>query len=515
MTEFQRIFGMAKADFLERVRKFSFPAFAAAMVFTVFWLVPRPSGFTALVIEPDQLLQGSDPSWIPMSSAMCGGMLLCLLGFAYIRNTVQHDRDIGIFRLVQVSPLKRSSYLFGKYFSNVSLLLLLLGFLMASSFVTMAIHFPGRFIPLYAFVSPFLCVVPGLFFVAAFALLTDCMPVFRKSSGLSIAVFFCFSILILTFATLYRVHSRFLSIFDFSGYLWMHDSISSAAVAVTGQPVTHISLFTNSHETGAHLKALAFHGLTPSVSCLADKLILIAFSLILTFFASFLLPVSQKADSAVKKQNPRESSKISAKIPFFHFGLIHSEAMILFKDRGAFWWAAAVCLWIANLVSPMDTVRGALFPIALAWMLPVFSKMGCLEHQTGVAAVLRTIPKAPFLLTLACWNTGLAVSLFTALPVLLRLLFSNHLADFVSILAVAVAVPSFSLCLGEWTKTNRPFETLFLIFCYLAINVPELLFAGDYFTAASALRVGVLILITGAMLFLTFTKTLAQNFRTA
>ncbi len=483
MSGFQRILGTAKADFLERTRKFSFFAFAAILVFAVFWFVPKPSGVTSMVIEPARLLQASDPSWIPMSSAMCGGMLLCILGFAFIKDTVQQDCHAGIFYWIQTSPLKRSTYVLGKFVSNVFLLLLLLGFLMAASFFMMVLHFPGQFIPLYDFFSPFLCLVPGLFFVAAFAVLTDCVPVFRKSSRLSIAVFLCFSVMILTFESLWRIHFRILSIFDFSGFLWMRDSISNTVLAVTGHPVTQINLFTSAHRTNAQLKAVAFHGLTPSYQFFIDKLILVAFSLLLALLASFMLPKFEKAAASAQKQAVPKPKNAPAWIPPLHFGIIHSEALILIKDRTRLWWITAICLWIATIFSPMNTVCSALFPITFAWMLPVFSKMGCLEYQTGVNSVLRTISKAPLLLAFDCWSTGLVISLAVGFPTLLRLLFSNQIANFISALVFTAAVPSFALFLGEWTKTNRPFEILYLIVCYLAVNVPKLIFAGAYFTA--------------------------------
>ncbi len=484
------------------------------MVFAVFWFVPRPSGFTALVIEPSRFLQGSDPSWIPMSSAMCGGMLLCILGFVYVKNAVQSDRDIGIFHLVQVSPLKRISYLFGKFLSNVLLLLLFLCVIMAASLVTMMIRFPGRFLSPYAFFSPFLGVIPGLFFVAAFAILTDCAPVFRKSTGLSTAVFFGLFTMVLFLGSMNINPYRLTSIYDFSGYLWMHDSISDAAKAVTGQSVIHISVLTNTHVLGTHLKALSFTGLTPSSAFLIDKLILIAFSILLIFLSSLMLPKSQKA-AAAKTQSLSEVKKIPVKIPALHFGLAHSEASILLKGQPAFWWIVAACLWIANCFSPMDTVRSALFPIAFLWMLPAFSEMGCLEHQTGMVCILRTIPKAAVRQAYFCWRIGFAVSLLTALPVLLRLLFSGNPAEFLSALVFAVFIPSAALFLGEWTKTNRPFEICFLILCFLMINVPQLVFPGEFFTPSSGLRVAATAIVAGAMLFSALAGRVAQRGRTA
>lgn len=144
MRTARAVWGVAKADFLERVRRFSFVAFCALAVFFTFWFVPRPTGFTALVIDPDVFQQGSDPSWIPMSAAMCGGMMLCLFGFAYILHSVRSDRENGVLSLLRTSPTKRAAYLFGKLLSDTLLLLCLLAAVLVGAFLVMEIRFPGR-----------------------------------------------------------------------------------------------------------------------------------------------------------------------------------------------------------------------------------------------------------------------------------------------------------------------------------------------------------------------------------
>lgn len=502
------IFGTAKADFLERVRKFSFFGMAALLIFTAFWFVPRTSnsGFSVLVIEPERFLQGSDPSWIPMASAMCGGMFLCLIGFAYIKNSVQHDLSLGIFHVVQVSPLKRSVYLFGKFLSSFLLLLLLLGLLAAASFVTMIIRFPGKLISLYSFFSPFLCVIPGLLFVDAFALFTDCAPGFRRSSGFSFAIFLSFSICVLTFNCFDNNPYRLFSIFDFSGFLWMRSSISEAAKAASGSPISQISILTNYHAQGQNLQRLPFYGLMPSAAFLSDKAVLTVFSLLLVLLSSFMLPKSQKAAALSVKRKAGKAADTQIKIPPFHFGLAHSEAAILLKDQPVFWWVAAAALWIANCFSPMDAVRSAIFPLAFAWMLPAFSRMGCLEYQTGMASVLCTISGAPARQALSCWHVGFSISVLTALPVLLRLLFSGSFAELASALVFTVFIPSAALFLGEWTKTSRPFEILFLIICFLIMNAPQLVFIGRLFTTASALQVTAAAVAAAAMMLFTFLR---------
>ena len=506
------VWGVAKADFLERMRRFSFVASCALAVFFTFWFVPRPTGFTALVIEPNTFRQGSDPSWVPMSAAMCGGMMLCLFGFAYILNAVGLDRRNGVLALLRTSPTKRADYLFGKLISNTLLLLCLLAAIIAGSFAIMEIRFPGQFLSPWDFFSPFLCIIPGLVFVSAFALLMECAPVFRRRSGLSITLFLCLSTAILMSAAMGLGPHRLASAFDFSGYLWMRDSIAAAARSVAGMGVTQISIFTNSHVGGTDLKTLTFHGLVPSASYLLDKLVLLAASVLLTLLASGLLPKTESIDS-LKVTSPVSSgvkSLSTPAVPTFPLGLLRAELRKLLAKQSVIWWFCIAGLWIACLFSPMDVVRNTLFVLIFAFLIPVFSRMGCLEHQSGMTSILRTIPDAMMRQASACWRAGALISLSVTFPVLIRSLFLEDSAGFLSALLFALLVPSAAFFFGEWTASNRPFEILLLILCFLALNIPSLLIT-DGLSGFSDMRMAVTILLTAGMLALAYGKRYTEQ----
>lgn len=513
MKPSRAVWGIAKADFLERIRQFSFIAFCALIIFFTFWFVPRPVGFTALNIEPGVFLQGSDPSWMPMSAAMCSGMVLCVFGFAYLFGSVQRDRESGILSLMRTSPTKRAAYLFGKLISDTMLLLCLLGVIMVAAFVTMEIRFPGRFLSPWDCFSPFLAVVPGLVFVASFALLMECVPFLGRKSGLSIALFLCVSVVILMPATRGINPYRLISVFDFSGFLWMRDSISAAAYSVFGRPVTQINILSGFHSGGSGLKVLAFHGLVPSVSCFLDKLVLLLISVLLTFLAASLLPKMEKV-SLLPKLSPAKSkgqAASSRQVPAYRFGLFEAELRkTLLGRQPLFWWIGAAGLWIACLFSPVDTVRSTLLTLEFAWLMPVLSHMGCMEHQSGMTAVLRTVPGAMVRQASACWRAGTAVTIIAVAPALLRFLCIADGAGFLSALIAALLLPSMALFLGEWSASNRPFEILLLILCMLALNVPTL-FLADGFSAASCARMAAAVLLAAGMLFLSLCKRLAAQ----
>ena len=153
----------------------------------------------------------------------------------------------------------------------------------------------------------------------------------------------------------------------------------------------------------------------------------------------------------------------------------------------------------------MDAVRNTLFALEFAWSIPVFSRMGCMEHQSGMSAVLRTVPDAMVRQASACLKAGTVISLITVCPVLARLLFGMDGAGFLSALVFALLVPSAAFCLGEWTASNRAFEILLLMLCFLALNVPSLLIA-EHFSASFGTRMIAALLLTAGLPALSFGK---------
>lgn len=491
------IWAVAKADFLDRTRRFSFLAISALTVFASFWCVPKKQGFRALVIEPNVFIQGYDASWVPMSAAMCGGMLMCIIGFVYIKNAVRLDRETGVMPLLQTSQLRRITYFFGKLISNFFLLSVLFAAVVLGACIMLLIQYPGQLISPYDFFTPFFCVLPGLVFISALALFMEAIPFFNcgAGSGIGVAIFLSIFILILTFGSMGINPYRITSVFDFSGYMWLTNSIDAAVIPITGAKVTSINVFAGggSYSAGANLKPLTFHGLMPSAEFLWDKAVLIIFSFALTALAAVLLPRREKAAHTAKTQKNISTDKKhnSAAVPqslryipvsavnYSICAQIGAQLRMMLK-QSVFWRIVSIGLFIACVFSPLETVRGTLLPLSLGWMLPVLSQMGCREHQCGMLDILRTIKNAPARQALACLHSGVSVSIITALPFLVRTLIFGQKIEFIACFIFVMFVPSLALFLGELTKTNRAFEIVFLFLCYIMMNIPSLIIPTEF-----------------------------------
>ena len=134
---------IVKADLLERTRRFSFVVLCTAVMFLTFFSVPNPKApFVSICIEPDVFLQGSNPSWIPIAIALCGGILFPIIGFGFVRNNVDSDRKEGILCCLQSMGMNKWSYVMGKFLSNLLILSIVWLLSMFSAFIMMKLSFP-------------------------------------------------------------------------------------------------------------------------------------------------------------------------------------------------------------------------------------------------------------------------------------------------------------------------------------------------------------------------------------
>lgn len=76
------IYQVMKADLLERVRRSSFLTMCIFAMFLAFFSVPDVEApLVSICMEPGIFSQGSNPSWMPIAIALCGGVLFPMIGF--------------------------------------------------------------------------------------------------------------------------------------------------------------------------------------------------------------------------------------------------------------------------------------------------------------------------------------------------------------------------------------------------------------------------------------------------
>lgn len=461
-----QIWFIAKADFKERTRRFSFLALCVLAVLAAFLFVPNPDAeMTSIAVDAQYFSQTTNWTWIPMASALCTGVLLPVTGFFYLRNSLSLDRKTGIVDLVYTSPASRVTYLFGKYLSNLLILLCMLLVVTLTSFCMTIFQFPSMEISAVHCFSYFLCMIPGIFLCAALTLMIEAVPLFRSRVGVWMAGIVYFVVYVVCISSLFDDSQGIIvRLFDMPGFLWLKDSIDQSVYNITGKPA-QVAMFV--YEDGMinnqKLPELFFVPLSFTFDRLFEKIGMIVLGVVLCVTASVLMP---------RYENTRKISSLSEK-PHRKtngHGLFITEFILTFRNCSVVWFIVMFVLWLSMFFADIETAQGILWILSIAWSCVLFSEYGCREKKHNLNTLLPTLFHAYSYQLLIRFFVGGIVSLLVSVPIILRTAFTGEFSGVIAGIIFALFIPALSIFLGQISGSERMFEIIFLIICYIMLN---------------------------------------------
>lgn len=162
---------------------------------------------------------------------------------------------------------------------------------------------------------------------------------------------------------------------------------------------------------------------------------------------------------------PRALSPATASFRFHALWL--AEPRLLLRGQRLWWYAGAVALAIAGLVTPLEGVRRVVLPIAAFWPVFVWSALGHREVRDEVASVMFSCAR-PLRRTLpASVLAGASVGVAVGLTGVVRLALAGEPAAFAGWAVCALLAPLLALACGAWSGGGRLFEVLWLFAWYL------------------------------------------------
>lgn len=435
-------------------------------VLAAFLFVPDSEAeMTSIAVDADYFLQGTNWTWIPMASALCTGMLLPLAGFFYLRNTLSFDRKTGTMALVYTSPVRRVSYLTGKYISNLLLLILVLVVVVVSSLCMMLIHFPGSGFSVLHFLSFFAGILPGIFLCAAVALMAEAVPLLQGRSGSWLAGVWFFVMYIVCISSLVDdpqgVMARFI---DMIGFVWLKDSIDRSVYSVTGKPA-QVALGVHQDLEVSHreLAELFFQPLLFTQKRVLEKGVMIVGGIVISIAASAILPryESGKKTRMVSEKKRRNTDG---------HGLFATEAIQTLRSCSVPWALVMAGLWLSMFVADRKTAYGTLWVLAMMWSCLLYADYGCREKKYNMDTLLPTFYHACSRQMLVRWCVGAMLSVLISVPVILRAALAGNGAGATAAILSACFVPALSIFLGRISGSERAFEIVFLVIGYWMLN---------------------------------------------
>jgi len=169
-----------------------------------------------------------------------------------------------------------------------------------------------------------------------------------------------------------------------------------------------------------------------------------------------------------------------------------AELRLMLSGQPLFWYIISISGFASCLFIDLRIVQNYIIPLLMLWFLNIYSAMGSREYQHGILKIITTVPHGRLRQIVLSWLSGIIIALTIVVPVVLRMLSIGQIDGVLACLAGVVFAPSFSLFLGEYTKTRRAFELSFIVMTYFILNnVPAFMYIGTNPDIVSLKRAGI------------------------
>ncbi len=470
------IYHLARADFLERVRRYSFLVMLGLAVFLGY---QTAIGNMALELG---LYRGEfNSAWVGAMMSLIATFFIGWFGFYLVKGSVARDRETGVGQIMATTLLTRPLYLIGKWLSNFAVLMSMVAVLALGAVVIQFMQGENTQIHVFAFISPFIFIVmPLMALVAATAVLFESVPFLQGGFG-NIVYFFVFIIFIPLFMENPSLQQY--PAFEPTGLGLL---ASDMGHAVTALYPAYNGDFTLGGGFVNATRVFTWEGIEWTSEIIFARGALLALALLLIFIAALFFDRFDPSRAKPKQTKPGtskpdiSSASTSQAIPAVHltplnkaanrfsfFNVLMAELKLLLKGQPWWWYVVMGGITIACLVNSSALVREFALPIAWIWPILVWSAIGNREIHYNVQQ-LTFSSAAPLLRQLpAQWLAGLIVTLLVSLGAIIRLTIDGDTVGLLALLSGALFIPSLALASGVWSGTSKLFEILYMLIWYL------------------------------------------------
>lgn len=485
------LYQMVKADFLERVRRYSFLLTLAGAL----WLAYGVIAEKVTVVVGDGYRGVYNSAWIGMLMAICCSTFLSLCGFYVVKNSLDRDSMTRVGRILAATPMRKEFYTVAKTLSNFAVLASMVLVLMAAAVVMQWLRPEARPISLWRLWSPFIFISwPAIFVTASLALLFETLPVLRGGVG-NVIYFFVWTLVLAMGAET--------GIDDPAGIHILSNSTQQALrrMNLSAGKDTNFSLTIG----GGHAsRTFLWNGVDWTLHVLLWRLLWVAAGLGLALLGAVFFHRFDPARERIRERKLKQKGTAAIDGPGLETEpvnlqpshtkltpleeqrhgrfarLVFSEFSLMLKGQRWWWYLVAAGLLVAEFVSPTAAAREGVLLAAWIWPVLVWSQMGCREARHATHTLIFSAERVAYRQLMALWNAGVMVALLTGAGTGIRLLLSANWQALAAFLAGALFIPSLALALGVWSGSGKFFEALYTVWWYVGPlhQLPVLDFVG-------------------------------------
>jgi hypothetical protein len=470
------LYQMARADFLERVRRYSF---LVTLSVAVYFGYLAATGKVMLQVGGMRGVYNS--AWIGALMSLVSTTFLSLAGFYVVKNTIERDRATRVGEILASTPVSKLVYLSGKWLSNFAVLGVMVLILAISGIAMQFWQGEAAHLELWNLLSPFLLLaLPAMAVTAAMAVVFETIPWLRGGFG-NVVYFFVWTAA-LGVPTSAGADGR-TSAFDWPGLSIVWNSMRAAAKSTNNG-------FSFSLDVGSfdlvHPKFL-WNGIAWTGGMVLSRIAWIAFALLLVTFSALLfdrfdparrglLDSSRKASPDILVEEDRMPIPKPAvaltpleRVPAsFRFGaMLAAELRLMLKGQKWWWYAGAVLLFGLSAALSASEERGMALACAWIWPVLLWSAMGVREQRDQTSQLLFSAPHPIARQLSAVWSAGVVLAVITGGGFAFRLIATGDIRALAAWAIGAMFIPTFALTLGVWSGSSKPFEIIYTLLWYV------------------------------------------------
>lgn len=476
MSAARVIYHLARADFLERVRRYSFLVMLALAVLLGY---QTAIGNVRLQLGP---YRGE------FNSAWIGGMMSIIItffvgwfGFYLVKGSVARDRETGVGQIMATTPMSRPFYMLGKWISNFAVLMTMVVILVVFGLIIQLINGESTGLNAGAYLAPFAFIVmPLMAVVAAVAVLFEAIPFLAGGFG-NLVYFFAF-VTMIPF-TMDAQSTKMNPALEPLGMALLKEDMAQEVLQFF--PDYDGSFMLGGMDTPI-TGTFTWNGIDWTAPTILTRFAYMGLAILVTLLGALFFdrfdpsrrkPLRRK--SADLRSIPEPASVFQASpavhltsLPhaanrFSFITVLSAELKLLLKGQPWWWYIAAAAAVIACLVSPAETTRQGILPYAWVWPVLIWSSMGSREARHNVQQFVFSSASPLWRQLPAQWIAGFIVTLVMGSGAALRFAVSGDSAGLIAFFSAAFFIPSLALALGVWSHSSKPFEILYVTLWYL------------------------------------------------
>jgi hypothetical protein len=497
MTSLRTLYHLMLADFLERIRRYSFVVVLVATALAGYSMVPSvDASYNAFAIGPHRPFYSS--AWVGTVFGLVVSTMVSLLGFYLVRNAVVRDYQTRVGQIIASTPVSKALYVTGKWLSNLAVLATILAALTVVALVMQVVRAEDTTVNLWELIAPiWLMGLPTMALVAALAVLFECLPLLRSGIG-GVAYLALWGWVMLAMAT-----SSFESIGETTAG---NDLIGISRTMVDlrdhmidlGYDPTEGIIDLYQPTGGAETIRFEWHGIDWTIGIVMERLSWMAIAAVMAVVA--VLPFDRfdparsrarfrkdrrrfgrRRDESGVQEDPIQVEVVEA-IPIPHrsslgqtkprlrmWSTVWSEFLLMAKGQPWWWYGVVVGLSVSCLVIPYNVFQRFFVPLVWLWPIFLWSAMGNRERRFCTNHLVFSCPRVIRRQLPALWLAGVLVAVICGGGAVLRLMTAGEVHLLLGWFVGVLFVPALALALGVWTNSGRLFEMLYFAIWFLGV----------------------------------------------